>query len=382
MKTRAAVLWGKNQEWKIEDVDLGEPSPTEVVVKMAYAGLCHSDEHIVTGDIDVPDEMLPFIGAPHFLPMIGGHEGAGVVHQVGSAVLGVAVGDHVSVSFIPSCGLCKWCSTGRQNLCDMGAATLAGGMISDGAYRHHVNETPLNRMAQLGTFSEYILVNQASVIKVDNDYPLDAVALVSCGVATGVGSAQRRAEVKSGDTVVVVGIGGIGANAVQGARLSGAANIVAVDTNAGKQEQAEQFGATHFFTSFDDAALAVMDMTRGTMADSCIITAGVVTGDLLEPALNIVSKDGTVVVTGLAPMAQRDVKLDLFNLSMFNKQIRGSIFGSSNPRAEVPRLLTEYRRGALMLDELITTRYTLDDINVGYRDMNDGKNIRGVIEFA
>lgn len=382
MKTRAAVLWGKNQEWKIEDVDLGEPGPTELVVKMAYSGLCHSDEHIVTGDIDVPDEMLPFLGVPHFLPMIGGHEGAGVVHQVGSAVLGVAVGDHVAVSFIPSCGLCKWCSTGRQNLCDMGAATLAGGMISDGVYRHHVNETPLNRMAQLGTFSEYILVNQASVIKVDDDYPLDAVALVSCGVATGVGSAQKRAEVKSGDTVVVVGIGGIGANAVQGARMSGAANIVAVDTNASKQEKAEEFGATHFFTSFDDAALAVMDMTRGNMADSCIITAGVVTGDLIEPALNIVSKDGTVVVTGLAPMSQRDVKLDLFNLSMFNKQIRGSIFGSSNPRAEVPRLLTEYRRGALMLDELITTRYSLDDINVGYRDMNDGKNIRGVIEFG
>ncbi len=208
-------------------------------------------------------------------------------------------------------------------MCDMGAATLAGGMISDGTYRHHVNDTPLNRMAQLGTFSEYILVNQASVIKVDDDYPLDAVALVSCGVATGVGSAQKRAEVKSGDTVVVVGIGGIGANAVQGARMNGAANIVAVDTNASKQEKAEQFGATHFFTSFDDAALAVMEMTRGNMADSCIITAGVVTGDLLEPALNIVSKDGTVVVTGLAPMAQRDVKLDLFNLSMFNKQIRG-----------------------------------------------------------
>lgn len=382
MKTRAAVLWGKHQEWKIEDVELGEPGPTEVVVKMAFAGLCHSDEHFVTGDIDVPDEILPFIGAPHFLPCIGGHEGAGVVEQVGNAVFSVVPGDHVAVSFIPSCGLCKWCSTGRQNLCDMGAATLAGGMIADGQYKHHVDGTPLNRMAQLGTFSERILVNQASVIKVDKDFPLDAVALVSCGVATGVGSAQKRAEVKSGDTVVVVGIGGIGANALQGARMNGAANIIAIDTNASKQEKAEEFGATHFFTSFDEAMGAVSEMTHGNMADSCIITAGVVTGDLIDPAISIIAKDGTVVVTGLAPMAQRDVKLDLFGLAMYNKQIRGSIFGSSNPRAEVPRLLQEYRRGALKLDELITNRYTLDDINQGYKDMNDGKNIRGVIEFG
>lgn len=375
------MLWGQGQEWKIEEVELGEPGPTEVLVKVAYAGLCHSDEHLVTGDIHVDDEIVQMLGADSLLPCIGGHEGSGVVTQVGDAVSNVAVGDHVSVSFVPSCGICHWCSTGRQNLCDLGAATLAGGMIADGSFKHHVGDQKLNRMAQLGTFSEHILVNQASVIKVDQDLPLDAVALVSCGVATGVGSAQKRAGVKSGDTVVVVGIGGIGANAVQGARMAGAANIVAVDTNPDKKEKAEQFGATHFFTSFDDAILTVMEMTHGMMADSCILTPGVTTGDLLEPAINVISKDGTVVVTGLAPMAQREVTLDLFSLSMYNKEIKGSIFGSSNPRAEIPRLLKEYRRGALMLDELITERYSLDDINQGYADMNAGKNIRGIIEF-
>ncbi len=254
-------------------------------------------------------------------------------------------------------------------------------MIADGSYKHHAGETPLNRMAQLGTFSEHILVNQASLIKVDEDLPLEAVALVSCGVATGVGSAQKRANVKSGDTVVVIGIGGIGANAVQGARINGAANIVAIDTNPDKKEKAEEFGATHFYTSMDEAIMNVMEITHGNMADSCIITAGVVTGDLIDPALTSVSKDGTVVVTGLAPMAQRDVTLDLFGLAMYNKEIKGSIFGSSNPRAEVPRLLNEYRRGALKLEELVTKRYSLDDINEGYKDMNDGKNIRGVIQF-
>jgi S-(hydroxymethyl)glutathione dehydrogenase/alcohol dehydrogenase len=325
--------------------------------------------------------MLELIGAPSFLPMIGGHEGSGVVTEVGASVTSVQPGDHVSCSFIPSCGRCHWCSTGRQNLCDLGAATLAGGMIADGQYKHSTNGHDLNRMAQLGTFSEHMLLSEASVIKIDDDLPLDAVALVSCGVATGVGSAQNRAQVRAGDTVVVVGIGGIGANAVQGARLAGAGNIVAIDTNPERREKAEEFGATHFFTGFDDAIMAVMEMTQGVMANSAILTPGVLTGDLLEPALNIVAKDGTVVVTGIAPMHQRDVPLDLFSLAMYNKQIKGSIFGSGSPRSEIPRLLNEYRRGRLMLDELITQRYALDDINQGYQDMRDGKNIRGVIAF-
>lgn len=382
MKTRAAVLWEVNGDWKIEDVELGDPAPGEVLVKTAFAGMCHSDEHLVTGDLFVDDEIAGLLGAPSFFPMIGGHEGSGVVVSVGDGVSSVAPGDHVSVSFIPSCGRCHWCATGRQNLCDLGATTLAGGMIADGEYRHHIDGKAANRMAQCGTFSEHMLLNESSVIKVDNDLPLEVVALVSCGVATGVGSAQSRAGVKSGDTVVVVGVGGIGANAIQGARLAGAANIVAIDTNPDKQEKSEEFGATHFFSNFDEGIASVMEMTHGIMADSCILTPGVMTGDLLEPAINVISKDGTVVVTGLAPMAARDVKLDLFGLAMFNKEIKGSIFGSSSPRSEIPRLLNEYRRGALKIEELITKRYSLDDINDGYQDMRDGKNIRGIIEFS
>ncbi|MFV0523991.1 MAG: NDMA-dependent alcohol dehydrogenase [Acidimicrobiales bacterium] len=382
MKSRAAVIWGHNEDWKVEEIDLGDPGPTEVVVKTAFAGLCHSDEHLVTGDIDLDKDGLELLGVDHFLPVIGGHEGSGVVTQVGSAVTSVAVGDHVSCSFVPSCGRCHWCSTGRQNLCDLGAFTLAGGMMADGSYKHHsADGTSLNRMAQLGTFSEHMLLSEASVIKVDEDLPLDVVCLVSCGVATGVGSAQNRAAVRGGDTVVVVGIGGIGANALQGARMSGAANVVAVDTNPDKKEKAQLFGATHFFSDMEAATLAVMEMTAGVMADAAILTPGVMTGDLVEPAMTIVSKDGTVVVTAVAPMHQRDVSLDLFGLAMYNKQIKGSIFGSGSPRSEIPRLLGEYRRGALLLDELITERYALDDINQGYQDMRDGKNIRGVIAF-
>lgn len=381
MKTRAAVLWGKGQEWKIEEIDLDPPKAGEVLVKTAYAGLCHSDEHLVTGDMVPPPEMMELLGVPSMFPMIGGHEGSGVVVEVGEGVTSVAPGDHVSVSFVPSCGRCYFCSTGRQNLCDLGATTLVGPMIADGTYRHHIAGQDVNRMAQLGTFSEHMVLNEASVVKVDQDLPLRSVALVSCGVATGVGSARNRAEVKFGDTVVVVGIGGIGANALQGARMAGAANIVAVDTNPDKKEKAEEFGATHFFTSLEDATLEVMELTRGRMADSAILTPGVMTGDLLQPALGIVSKDGTVVITAVAPMEQRETPIDLFNLAMYNKQIRGTIFGSGSPRAEIPRLLEEYRRGNLKLDELVTQEYSLDDINRGYADMRDGKNIRGVIRF-
>jgi len=382
MKTRAAVAWAVNEDWKIEEVELGEPGPSEVIVKTAFAGLCHSDEHIITGDMAVPPETLEFVGTDFFLPMIGGHEGSGLVTSVGSAVRSVQPGDHVSCSFIPSCGRCHWCSTGRQNLCDLGASTLAGGMIANGEYKHHTSSGQrLNRLAQLGTFSEHMLLDESSVIKVDDDLPLDVVCLVSCGVATGVGSAQNRAGVKSGDTCVVIGVGGIGANAVQGARLAGAANIVAIDTNPDRREKAEELGATHFFTDIGEATLAVLDMTHGVMADSAILTPGVTHGDMIEPAVGIVSKDGTVVVTGLAPAEQRDVTLDLFSFALFNKEIKGSVFGSGSPRSEIPRLLNEYRRGALMLDELITQRYSLDNINQGYQDMRDGKNIRGIIAF-
>ena len=189
MKSRAAILWGMNQEWKIEVMDVDPPKAGEVLVNWKAAGLCHSDEHMVTGDMVPPAEVWPMMGIENFYPILGGHEGAGVVAEVGSGVTSVAVGDHVSASFIPSCGRCRYCSTGRQNLCDSGIATFAGGMITDGTHRHHVNGTPITLMAKVGTFAEYTVVAENSLIKVDSDYPLECVALVSCGVATGWGSA-------------------------------------------------------------------------------------------------------------------------------------------------------------------------------------------------
>ena len=381
MKSRAAILHGVGQDWQIEQMEVDPPKVGEVLVNWKYAGMCHSDEHFVTGDMVPPDEMVAMMGQTSFWPVLGGHEGAGVVVEVGPGVTSVKPGDHVSASFVPSCGRCRYCSTGRQNLCDNGAGTLTKGMITDGTSRHRVGGEPVTVMAGLGTFAEYVVTSEMSLIKVDDDLPLNVVALVSCGVATGWGSACSRANVEPGDTVVVVGIGGIGINAVQGARMAGAKRVIAIDPIEFKREKAMEFGATHTFASMDEAMAPVMEMTWGQMADKVIMTPGVMYGDLMAGANTLCGKGGTMVVTAVAPMTQDTASVNLFQLAMYNKEIKGTIFGSLNPRADIPKLLGLYREGQLKLDELITREYPLEEINVGYQAMRDGVNLRGVIKF-
>ena len=381
MKTRAAVLWGIHEDWKIEEVELDPPKQGEILVRWAAAGLCHSDEHLVTGDMVVPEEIRVQFGLPPVFPLIGGHEGAGIVEEVGPGVTTLQPGDHVAASFIPACGRCRWCVTGRTNLCDLGAAVFAPGQISDGTDRHHIGEQGVAIVAKLGTFSEHSIINESSAVKVDPDLPMPAVALVSCGVTTGAGSAINRADVRPGDVVVVVGVGGVGINAVQGARMAGARVIVGVDPVEFKQKAALDFGATHVCASMEEAQPLVAELTTGAMADAVILTPGVMYGDLLAPALTLTSKGGTCVVTAVAPMTQATADLNLFELAMWQKEVRGVLFGAGNPRADIPALLQLYRNGQLKLDELVTRTYTLDQINEGYQDMRDGKNIRGVITF-
>ncbi|MDX2380987.1 MAG: NDMA-dependent alcohol dehydrogenase [Acidimicrobiia bacterium] len=382
MKSRAAVLHGVGQDWQVEEIEVDSPQAGEVLVQWKSAGMCHSDEHLVTGDMVPPEEAWELMGIESFFPVLGGHEGAGVIAQVGDGVTSVAVGDHVSASFVPSCGRCRYCSTGRQNLCDDGAAAFLPGMITDGTSRHRTADgADLMLFAKLGTFSEYSCVAESQVIKVESDLPMDAVSLVSCGVATGWGSATARAEVTAGDTVVVVGIGGIGINAVQGAAMAGARQVIAVDPIEFKREKAMEFGATHTFASMEEAFPAVGELTWGQMADKVIMTPGVMYGDLMAMGMQLTGKGGTIVVTGVAPMTQTESSVNLFELAMWNKEIKGTIFGSLNPRADIPKLLGLYRDGQLKLDELITNRYTLDEVNEGYQAMRDGENIRGVIMY-
>lgn len=381
MKARAAVLSGLHQPWNVQEIDIDPPKAGEVLVQWKAAGMCHSDEHMVTGDM-VPDpEFMALLGAESIFPLIGGHEGAGVIAEVGPGVTSVQPGDHVSANFVPSCGRCRYCVTGRSVICDNGAATLAGGMITDGTHRHFVDGQPVTMMAKVGTFSEYSCVSELSVIRVDPDLPFECVAVVSCGVATGWGSAVRRAGTQAGDTVVVVGIGGIGINAVQGARMVGAKRVIAVDPVEFKREKAMEFGATHTFASMAEALPAVMEMTWGQMADRVVMTPGVLHGEMMEEGMNLTGKGGTLVVTAISPMSSNEASVNLFSLAMMHKEIKGTIFGSLNPRVDIPGLLDMYRTGQLKLDELITRRYPLDEINEGYRAMRDGENIRGVIVY-
>jgi NDMA-dependent alcohol dehydrogenase len=381
MKTRAAVLWGQHQDWKIEELIVDPPKAGEVLVHWKVAGMCHSDEHMITGDMSLSDEVTSALGMSSMFPLIGGHEGAGVVLEVGEGVSTLKPGDHVSASFIPSCGRCRYCSTGKQNLCDRGGMAFQPGMITDGTHRHFVNGQFVSMMAKLGTFAEHACVAEESLIKVDSDLPLAAVALVSCGVATGWGSAVKRAEVTPGDTVVVVGIGGIGINAVQGAKMAGAKRVIAVDPVEFKREMAMQMGATHVFASMAEAIPAVNEMTWGQMADKVIMTPGVLHGEMMTEAMTLTGKGSTCVVTAISPMMSETSNINLFQLAMWQKEVKGTIFGSLNPRADIPMLLNLYRNGDLKLDELVTKTYTLDQINEGYQDMRDGKNIRGVIVY-
>ena len=383
MKTHAAVLFGRAEDWQIEEIDLDPPRELEVLVKWEAAGLCHSDQHLRGSDVgDKETQEAPQQAVGGLFPIVGGHEGGGVVLEVGPGVRSLVVGDHVAASFFPICGHCKMCITGHSNLCDMGASTFLPGQISDGTMRYHLKGEDLNVMAKVGTFAEHSVVHEASLVKVDRDLPLNVVALVSCGVTTGWGSAVYRAEVKPGETVVVIGVGGVGINAVQGAAMVGAKNIIAVDLVEFKQKAALDFGATHSAGSIEEAIPLVRDLTRGEMADAVILVPSIMYGELMEGALAMTGKNGTCVVTGMAPQAQTECSINLFELAMWQKEVRGVVFGAANPRFDIPNLLALYKEGKLKLDELITRSYPLDQINQGYQDMLDGVNIRGVLTLG
>ncbi len=371
MKTKGAVLWGVNEDWQVEEIEVGDPVAGEVQVRLAASGMCHSDEHVRTGDTELPG-----------FPFLGGHEGAGIVTKVGAGVTSLQEGDHVVLAFIPACGRCPSCSAGHQNLCDFGANLLTGVSIADGTLRTTVRGQGAIPMCLLGTFSPYVTVHESSAVKIDDDIPLDKAALVGCGVTTGWASAVYAGDVRPGDTVVVIGIGGVGANAVQGAKAAGAKRIIAIDPVEFKREQAMVFGATHTFSSMAEAMEPLTEITWGRGAEKAIITVGRIQGTQIAEMMAMVGKGGTGVVTGMGGMTDIDVSLSLFELTLLQKRLQGTVFGGANPRVDIPKLLGLYREGQLKLDELITKTYKLEDVNQGYADMAAGTNIRGVIMYG
>ena len=312
MKTKAAVLRAVGQPFEITELELDEPKAGEVLIRYVAAGLCHSDEHLRHGDI-----------VPRF-PVVGGHEGAGIIEKVGPGVTRLQPGDHVICSFLPVCGHCRWCSTGKSNLCDMGA-TILDGMLTDGTYRFHDDEgNDYGGMCMLGTFSERSVISENSAVKVDPDLPLDKVVLIGCGVPTGWGSAVHAAATEPGDTIVIYGIGGIGINSVQGAALAGARNVIAVDPLPNKREAAEELGATHSCETAEEANELAYQLTRGVGADKAIITVGVVDAKVVADAVNVIRKGGTAVITGLADPTKPNIELNSSILTLFEKTVKGS----------------------------------------------------------
>jgi NDMA-dependent alcohol dehydrogenase len=328
--------------------------------------------HIATGDLPLGT-----------YPMAGGHEGAGIVTKIGPNNKGIEVGDHVVFSFIPSCGTCRWCANGQQNLCDHGATVMAGPRWTDGTYRLHMADdgAPVGQVSGISTFVEHTTASIESAVKIDKDIPLDVACLVGCGVGTGWGSAVNAAEIRPGQTVIVMGIGGIGINAVQGARHAGATNIIAVDPVAFKREKAQEFGATHACATIEEAAELAKQFTDYQGADAAIVTVGVTTGEHIGQAFAAIRKAGLTVVTGVGDATAVGIPVSPVELALFQKRLQGALFGQSNPNWDIKRQLQLYRDGVLKLDELITARYRLDDINQAYQDMHDGKNIRGIIEY-
>ncbi|MHA4853769.1 NDMA-dependent alcohol dehydrogenase [Rhodococcus sp. MSC1_016] len=371
MKTKAAVIKGIGQPWEIEEIELGDPVSGEVQIRLAASGLCHSDEHLRTGATPLP-----------FFPVLGGHEGAGVVTKVGPGVSNLVEGDHVVLAFVPACGRCRSCAKGMQNICDEGAGLLTGQAIADKTFRVTLGGEPVLQMCLLGTFSPYVTVSEASVIKIENDIPLDKAALLGCGVSTGWGSATQIGGTQVGDTVVVIGVGGVGINSVQGAASAGARFVVAIDPVEFKRQKAKEFGATHVFASLEEAAPTIGEITWGRMAEVTIITVGEIEGDMIQPAMSITGKGGQVVVTGMGSAADTQVTLSLFELTLLQKRLQGAIFGGVGPRSQIPALLDLYRNGTLKLDELVTRTYRLEQVNDGYQDMLEGKNLRGLIVYS
>ncbi len=367
MQIQAAVLHAPNTPYQIETLTLDEPETGEVRVKIAAAGICHSDYHVQTGDTQHP------------MPVLCGHEGAGVVEAVGPGVTRVQPGDHVTLSWTPDCGECFYCQRGTPNLCETFTGPIWNGTMLDGTSRvHRENGDDVYLYCGLGTFSEYVVVAEQACIPIRKDVSLISAALVGCAVATGVGATRYTANVQAGDSVAVIGCGGVGLNVLQGATLAGAYPVIAIDTNPAQLEIATQFGATHTLFSGSDTPAKVRELTHGRGADFAFEAVGLPA--LQELALELIRPGGMAVLAGLAPMGT-NTNLPGAILTRQEKTVKGSYYGTVNPRRDFPLMIDLYVGGRLKLDELVSKTYKLGEINEAYDAMLAGGVARGVIVF-
>ncbi|MCP4038381.1 MAG: Zn-dependent alcohol dehydrogenase [bacterium] len=356
---KAAVLNEIGADMEIrDDVTLTDLGPGEVHVKLVSSGVCHSDLSVQNGTI------------PMGFPLVPGHEGAGIIQEVGPGVTDVAAGDHVILSFVPACRKCGPCERGQSYLCD---ASMTVGMTP----HFLVGGNPVAGMTGLGTFAEELVTAESCVVKVDNDIPLDIASLIGCGVTTGVGAAINTAQVTPGSSAVVFGCGGVGISAIQGARIAGAAEILAVDTVEAKLEQAKSFGATHVCTP-DALDQLKTEITGGEGFDYALECIG--NPVTIRNTFDVVRRGGTAVIVGVGRLTE-EVKFNAFELFYTDKNLRGSMYGSANVRTFMPKLLRLWRQGKLDLESMITRRIQLDDVNDAFAAMEAGQVIRSVIDY-
>jgi S-(hydroxymethyl)glutathione dehydrogenase/alcohol dehydrogenase len=349
----------------VEEVELGEPGPGEVEVRLAASGVCHSDWNVVTGATANP------------LPAVLGHEGAGVVGAVGDGVETVAEGDHVVLSWLPACGRCFYCSRGRQVLCDVAMADMFRGTLPGGTLRLSQNGDHLYHYSYLSAFAERCIVPEGCCVPIRKDAPLDVAALVGCAVMTGYGAAVTRARVSPGSAIAIFGVGGVGLSAIMGSRLAGAAAVVAIDPFPFRRETALELGATHALDpGSDDVTGCLRDLTDGRGADAAIDSAGV--PGVLAQAYAAVRRGGIVVAVGLPPEGAT-AELPASDLAREEKVITGSFYGSCSPQVDMPMVLDLYMDGHLPLDRLVSRTYPLEEINEAFAAMNAGDVARAVI---
>lgn len=362
METRAAVLEETAAPLAFRTLRLDEPRPGEVAVRIAATGVCASDAHTISGRIPSP------------LPAVLGHEGAGVVTAVGAGVGHVEVGDHVALCWLPSCGRCRYCQAGRPVLCTASAPALLAGTLLDGTVRMHDGERDVHHYSFLSTFSENTVVPAASAIKIPATIPFPVAALVGCGVLTGYGAVVNRARVAPGDVVLVYGAGGVGLSAIMAARLSGADEIVVVEPHPDKRAGAVLFGATRVLAPEDDVVAEVRGLNGG--ADVTIDAVG--KEGLLEQAFDATAPGGSVVCVGV-PAATAYASVPAARFVREEKYLTGSLYGSSRPAQDIPKLLNQFGTGKLPIDELISKTYRFDEINTAFADLATGASRRGVV---
>ena len=360
---KAAVMWAFNEPLKIDQIQLNAPREDEVVVKVTASGVCHSDLSVLQMKIPLPP------------PVVLGHEGAGIVEEVGKGVRDLKPGDHVVMCFVENCGRCHYCLSAHPHLCDTGIRNSIEG--KEAVYEK--DGVPILRMAGVGSFAERTVVRATACVKVREDAPLDKVCLVGCGVMTGVGAAVNTAKVQPGDTVAVIGCGGVGLNVIQGAALCGASHIIAVDIFPSKLELAKQFGATDVVNAKEaDPVDQIRSLTGGLGVDFAFEVIGAT--PTIQQAFQAVKRGGKAVVVGVPRMGE-ETAIQGFSLALEEKSLVGSLYGSGNFRRDFPKLIDLYMQKKLKIDELVSRTIRLEQVNEAFDAMEKGEVARSVIVY-